>query len=66
MAPLPRAFLIEEHDWRGTLWLLATTVSIGFILFWLLLVRDLPESCGLEPYRAKQPSVSTAVNLMAS
>ncbi|MCH2170087.1 MFS transporter [Myxococcota bacterium] len=49
LAPIPLGFLIGELGWRMTLWILGGVVAVGFGLASLLLVRDNPESCGLEP-----------------
>lgn len=42
------AFLISVFGWRDALLVLAATVGIGFALLALILIRNNPESCGLQ------------------
>lgn len=49
LSPLLLAFMIDGFGWRGALWVLAGVVGVCFAAFALMLVRDTPESCGLQP-----------------
>ncbi len=49
LAPLLLALMIDDFGWRGALWILAGAVGVLFALMALLLTRDTPESCGLQP-----------------
>ena len=49
LAPLLLALMIDDFGWRGALWVLAGSVGVVFALLALLLTRDTPESCGLQP-----------------
>ena len=48
LAPPVLAYLILIFGWRVALFVLAATVGIGFSLLALLLLRNAPESCGLQ------------------
>ena len=49
LAPPILAALIAAFAWQGALWVLAATCGLGFALLALLLARDAPEPCGLQP-----------------
>ncbi len=41
--------MIEQYTWKGTWKLLGLFIGIGFAVVFLLLARDNPAECGLEP-----------------
>ncbi len=45
--------LIEHYTWRGTWKLLGLFIGVGFALVFLLLARDNPAECGLQPDGAR-------------
>ena len=49
IAPLLIAWLMDSAGWRGALFWMAGIVGFGFALIALLLVRNFPETCGLQP-----------------
>jgi MFS transporter, OFA family, oxalate/formate antiporter len=49
LAPLLLALMIDSWGWRLALWSMALVVGVVFSAICLLLVRDAPETCGLEP-----------------
>jgi MFS transporter, OFA family, oxalate/formate antiporter len=49
LAPLILAALIDAVAWRAALWIMAATTGLGFACLALILARDTPESCGLNP-----------------
>jgi MFS family permease len=48
LAPLPLSMLISAYGWRVALWILLAALVV-FAIVALLLLRDDPQSCGLEP-----------------
>ena len=49
MAPQMLGQIINRFDWRGAWVMLAITVGILFAIFVLIVFRDNPQSCGLQP-----------------
>jgi MFS family permease len=54
-SPKVMHMLVEHWEWRGAWWILGLVIGGGFTLFALLLFRDNPEACGLQPDGSDAP-----------
>ncbi len=61
--PLVFDWLIRLCGWRGAWGLLALIVGVGFAVFALVVYRDTPEACGLQPDggAAAGPGISSGI-----